>query len=72
MYTTKICAYCVRAKALLQRLGIPYEERDATTDPDTEVLMRKHGHFTVPMIFVDEVFVGGFDELNRRQKELLG
>src|SRR5581483_5036287 len=33
MYTTRWCGYCVRAKALLDGRGIPYEEIDLADDP---------------------------------------
>ena len=33
MYTTSWCGYCVRAKMLLDSLGLPYEEIDLDDDP---------------------------------------
>ena len=33
MYTTRWCGYCVRAKALLESKGLPYEEINLDDDP---------------------------------------
>ena len=33
MYTTSWCGYCVRAKMLLDSLGLPYEEVNLDDDP---------------------------------------
>ena len=34
MYTTEWCGYCERAKALLERKGLPYEEIRVDEQPD--------------------------------------
>lgn len=64
MYTTAICPYCVRAKMLLQRKGVEFEERriEGSRDLMREMLERSRRR-TVPQIFIDDVHVGGFDEL---------
>ena len=33
IYTTPLCGYCARAKSLLQRKGVAYEETDITVTP---------------------------------------
>ena len=65
VYSTAICPYCDMAKRLLSQLGLEYEDVDAA-DPQSDAaeLMKKHSWFTVPMIFIGEDFIGGFDELN--------
>ena len=65
VYSTTICPYCDMAKRLLSQLELEYENIDAA-DPqsDAAALMKKHSWFTVPMIFIGEDFIGGFDELN--------
>ncbi len=65
VYTTPICAYCVRAKQLLTKKGVAYQEIDLSRQPP-EVraeLMARTRHRTVPQIFIGERFIGGFDEL---------
>jgi glutaredoxin 3 len=78
MYTTTVCPYCVRAKALLQRKGVEYEERriEGSRELMREMLERSQRR-TVPQIFIDDYHVGGFDDLAEldmegRLDELLG
>lgn len=65
IYTTLVCPYCVRAKDLLARKGItPVEIRvdmdDAARDA---MLQRAQGRRTVPQIFINNIHVGGCDDL---------
>jgi len=66
IYTTAWCGYCRRAKALLDRKGVPYREirvdRDAAKR--AEMVARAGGRTTVPQIFIDGRPVGGSDELH--------
>ena len=70
VYTTPICPYCVRAKNLLAKKGVPYEEVDVLSDPEARqtMLAKSGGARTVPQIFVGDTHVGGFDELNALEK----
>jgi glutaredoxin 3 len=65
IYTTAICPFCDRAKALLRKKGISYDEIDVGVDPDLRQAMveRTGGRRTVPQIFIDGVLVGGSDDL---------
>lgn len=65
MYTTPICPYCVRAKALLKKKGVEVQEVDVFGDADARktMLEKSGGARTVPQIFVGDVHVGGCDEL---------
>jgi glutaredoxin 3 len=65
MYTTMWCGYCARARNLLQRKGVDFEDIDveADTSKRTEMVRRAGGRTTVPQIFIDGVHVGGSDEL---------
>lgn len=64
VYTTAFCAYCVRAKRLLQERGIAYEEFDVGADDALrEQVMERSGRRTVPQIFIDGRSIGGYDEL---------
>ena len=70
MYTTPICPYCVRAKSLLSKKGVPYDEIDIFSDNKAreEMLAKSNGMRTVPQIFVGDTHVGGFDELHALDK----
>jgi len=64
MYTTAWCGYCLRAKALLEARGIPYEEIRMDGDPAFRAkLLERTGRWTVPQIFVDGRPIGGYSEL---------
>jgi glutaredoxin 3 len=65
IYTTPICPYCVRAKALLKRKGASFEEIDVFMNMDTreEMEAKSGGCYTVPQIFIGERHVGGCDDL---------
>lgn len=70
IYTTPYCPYCVRAKRLLERKGVRYEEIDVAGDDEARaVLADKTGRRTVPQIFVGEHHVGGSDELHALEQE---
>ena len=65
VYTTDYCPYCTRAKALLTKKGIPFEEIDVSGDDDRRawLVQASGGRKTVPQIFINGTSVGGFDDL---------
>ena len=64
MYTTDACPFCIRAKTLLTRRGIEYEEINLARDPDGRAeLVGRTGMFTFPQILIGEEAIGGFTEL---------
>jgi glutaredoxin 3 len=71
MYSTGWCPYCERARALLTRKGVTFQEIKVDEDPAQRALMleRSRGQRTVPQIFIGAHHVGGFTdmyELDRR------
>jgi len=65
IYTTKICPYCVRAKQLLQRKEVAFEEIRIDTDPEQlRIMLERSRRRTVPQIFIDDFHIGGFDDLS--------
>jgi glutaredoxin 3 len=65
MYTTQVCPYCQRAKALLKQRGVEQiEEIRIDLDPVArDHMMEVTGRRTVPQIFIGETHVGGCDDL---------
>jgi len=65
MYTTQVCPYCVRAKALLKQRGVAaIDEIRVDMDPSARTRMVElTGRRTVPQIFIGETHVGGCDDL---------
>ena len=71
IYTTPICPYCVRAKSLLGKKGVAYDEVDVMMDCKAreEMLAKSGGARTVPQIFIGETHVGGCDDLYALDRE---
>jgi glutaredoxin 3 len=65
IYTQPWCAYCMRAKRLLETKQVAYREIDAPrgTPARAEAVRRSGGHTTVPQIFISDRYIGGCDEL---------
>jgi len=64
MYTTTFCPYCIRAKMLLKKKSIAFEEIPVGRDPQMRMqLVEMTGMRTVPQIFINDKSIGGFDEL---------
>ena len=65
MYTTQVCPYCLRAKALLKQRGVEPSRRSASTSTPQSAhrMMELTGRRTVPQIFIGDTHVGGCDDL---------
>jgi glutaredoxin 3 len=64
MYATRFCPYCMRARRLLKKKGIEYEEISVSGDNILWAEMEeKSGRNTVPQIFINDQAVGGFDDI---------
>ncbi len=65
MYTTQVCPYCIRAKALLKQRGVAeIEEIRIDLDPAArQHMVEATGRRTVPQIFIGDTHVGGCDDL---------
>ncbi|HMS71716.1 MAG TPA: glutaredoxin domain-containing protein [Baekduia sp.] len=63
VYTKNMCPYCVRAKALLDKRGIAYEDINLSSDPDRLMaLVEETGMMTLPQVMIDGKLLGGYDE----------
>ncbi|GMV44621.1 MAG: hypothetical protein AMXMBFR66_00190 [Pseudomonadota bacterium] len=65
MYTTEVCPYCIRAKALLAQRGVQAldEVRIDLDAAERQRMIELTGRRTVPQIFIGDVHVGGCDDL---------
>lgn len=65
MYTTQVCPFCVRAKALLKQRGVEaIDEIRIDLDPAArQQMMATTGRRSVPQIFIGDTHVGGCDDL---------
>jgi glutaredoxin 3 len=70
VYTKTRCPYCVRAKALLDRKGVSYEEIDAEHDDALRTwLVEATGQRTVPQVFVGDRSLGGFTDIDALDRQ---
>jgi glutaredoxin len=63
IYSTRICGYCQRAKLLLDSLGVEYMELDIHENMVAMNTMNEMNFTTVPQIRIDDVWIGGYEEL---------
>ena len=65
MYTTQVCPFCQRAKALLKQRGVTAidEIRVDLHPAERDTMVQLTGRRTVPQIFIGETHVGGCDDL---------
>ncbi|WP_341793758.1 MULTISPECIES: glutaredoxin 3 [unclassified Rickettsia] len=72
IYTLAHCPFCIKAKALLDDKHVAYQEIavEDFTEEQREILIKKAGgKKTVPQIFIDNVHIGGCDDLFALEKE---
>jgi glutaredoxin 3 len=65
IYTQPFCPYCERARALLQRKGVAFQDFDAPRGSQArkDAIERSGGRTTVPQIFINGQAIGGSDDL---------
>ncbi|MFK7973540.1 MAG: glutaredoxin 3 [Rickettsiaceae bacterium] len=70
IYTTTTCPYCVRAKALLDRKKLKYQEINVDDEQERNKMLEKTGgKRSVPQIFIGTKHIGGCDDLYMLDKE---
>ena len=71
IYTKPTCPYCIKAKALLDFKKITYKEYNVTENPalKNEAIERSGGRLTVPQIFINSKYIGGYSELRTLEQE---
>ena len=67
IYTKNACPFCISAKQLLDSRGISYEEVNIEEGENRNLLFEVLPHArSVPQIFLDNEYVGGFAQLRER------
>lgn len=72
IYVKQTCPYCINTKRLLEHKGVIYTEFDVAkmSEMELEEVAVKTNHYrTVPKIFIGDTFIGGFDNLNKLDRE---
>ena len=67
VWSKENCPFCVQAKALLKQKGIETEERNISQGDWTkeQLLEAVPTARTLPQIFLDDNYIGGFTELRK-------
>ena len=65
IYTWSSCPFCIRAKALLDKKQVKYQEYAIDGDDIERAKMaeRANGRSSLPQIFINEQHIGGCDDL---------
>lgn len=69
VYASDWCPYCIRAKALLKRKGVAFEEICVDGRPDLRADMTaRAGRTSVPQIWIGDTHIGGCDDLHALER----
>ena len=63
VYGTRICLYCDKAENLLKTKDLPFEKIYIDEDDDAKSYIVEQGFKTVPQIWLDDKWIGGYDDL---------
>lgn len=65
VFSGPFCPYCDKAKALLKKKNVEFEEFNVKSDEVKlgEMLERSNGRKTIPQIFINGQHIGGCDDL---------
>jgi len=69
IYTTLNCPYCIKAKLLLKKYKVNFDEILIKNQEEKENLVEMTGWMTVPQIFINDKFIGGCDDLYKLEEE---
>ena len=71
IYTSSLCGFCYKAKSLLKRKNIVFDEINIDMDYEnkSEMINRSNGRKSVPQIFFNDQHIGGYDELFKLDQE---
>jgi glutaredoxin 3 len=71
IYTSSLCGFCYKAKSLLKRKNIRFDEInvDINYEKKKEMINRSNGRTSVPQIFFNDQHIGGCDELYKLDQD---
>ena len=71
IYSTPTCMYCKAAKEFFAENNVAYEEHDVSIDAEKrQEMIDRSGQMGVPVIYIDEEMIIGFNK--DKISELLG
>ena len=71
IYTSSLCGFCYKAKTLLKKYNIDFNEINIDIDYNKreEMVLKTNGKTSVPQIFIGSKHIGGCDDLYELEKE---
>lgn len=70
VFSSDSCGYCTMAKDFLKSNSVEFVEKNVSKDMEARQELMKKGFMGVPVIYVDDEVVHGFDKVKLEQ--LLG
>ncbi|MDB9311028.1 glutaredoxin 3 [Aphanizomenon sp. CS-733/32] len=66
IYTWRTCPFCIRAKNLLKKKGVDFNEYSIDGDDEAREKMaqRANGRRSLPQIFINDRHIGGCDDIH--------
>lgn len=62
VFTSDTCGYCHMAKDYLNEINVDFEERNVSSDKEARKELMSKGFMGVPVIYVDDEVIQGFDK----------
>ena len=59
----KTCPYGLKAKALFEGKGLDFKDNILKTRAETDAFKEKYNLETTPLIFIDDLQIGGYSDL---------
>jgi glutaredoxin 3 len=70
LYTKPSCIFCKKAKSFLGDLKLHFKEIDVSNKPSMHrKLVEQTGSRTVPYIFINDTFIGGYTDMLKMAEE---
>ena len=71
IYYWTTCPFCAKARALLDSKGVEYTGYDITGDDAAreKMIERTGGPKSVPQIFINDILIGGSDDIHALDEE---
>ncbi|HSN66308.1 MAG TPA: glutaredoxin family protein [Fusibacter sp.] len=70
IYSSNTCGYCTMAKEYFNENNVEYTEKNVSTDLEARKDLMSKGFMGVPVIYVEDEVIQGFDKA--KLDELLG
>jgi glutaredoxin-like YruB-family protein len=62
IYSSSTCSNCSAAKEFIKEKGYDYQEKNVLTDKEAKKELLSMGYMGVPVIFVDDQVIVGFNK----------